>query len=274
MLYSYFSEQRCWSRMLTIHEVCLLRFKSYGWCWRFWYRPTNSHSLRKMNKQTDQATWTCVCETRMPPAATSQNMVKNLQVLHFDLPNPGTCDVSEVWGTHIWTYSPILVTVSSPKCQILHFVSGTELQTNRWTDKQTEDPISRFSRAGLSGRGIKSKNLQFRKITQSFYLELMIVLRTDSRVAKYTNSSPLSKYELYGLNIFREEQCILEWLNSWLGEQDIPGSNRVLPLGFQRLDTCISSSQWLILQINKFLEISPSTAFQAFAVTGKGKRSN
>ena len=179
MLYSYFSEQRCWSRMLTIHEVCLFLFKSYGWCWRFWYRQTNSHSLREI-RLIRQPRHVFV-KHRCLQQQQSQNMVKNLQVLHFDLPNPGTCDVSEVWGTHIWTYSPILVTVSSPKCQILHFVSGTELQTNRWTDKQMEDPISRFSRAGLSGRGIKSKNLQFRKITQSFYLELMIVLRTDSR---------------------------------------------------------------------------------------------
>ena len=39
----------------------------------------------------------CVCETRMPPAATKLKYGKNLQVLHFDpAPPPGACDVSEV----------------------------------------------------------------------------------------------------------------------------------------------------------------------------------
>ena len=33
--------------------------------------------------------------------------------LYFDpAPPPGACDVSEVLGTHRWTYSPSLVTVS------------------------------------------------------------------------------------------------------------------------------------------------------------------
>ena len=59
---------------------------------------------------------TCVCETRMPPVATKLKYGKNLYVLHFDpAPPPGACDVSEVWGTHRWTYSPSLVTVSSSK---------------------------------------------------------------------------------------------------------------------------------------------------------------
>ena len=32
---------------------------------------------------------------------------KILKVLHFDpAPPPGACDVSEVWVTHRWTYSP------------------------------------------------------------------------------------------------------------------------------------------------------------------------
>ena len=59
---------------------------------------------------------TGVCETRMPPAATKSKYGKNLYVQHFDLTPPqGACDVSEVWGTHRWSYSPSLVTESSPK---------------------------------------------------------------------------------------------------------------------------------------------------------------
>ena len=40
---------------------------------------------------------------------------KSLSPIFWPLPTPGACDVSEVWGTHRWTYSLSLVTVSSPK---------------------------------------------------------------------------------------------------------------------------------------------------------------
>ena len=61
-----------------------------------------------------------------------------MQVLHFDPAKPpGACDVSEVWGTQIWTYSPGLVTVSSPKLQILHFVCKRDGITDRETDGGT-----------------------------------------------------------------------------------------------------------------------------------------
>ena len=86
---------------------------------------------------------TSVCETRMPRRQQSQNMAKiSLSPTFWPAPPPGACDVSEVWGTDRWTYSPSLVTVLSPKPLILHFVCKldgvTDRRTNGQTDKQTD----------------------------------------------------------------------------------------------------------------------------------------
>ena len=58
---------------------------------------------------------TSVCETRMPRWQQSQTMAKISKSYILTRPPPGACDVSEVWTTLRWTYSPSLVTVSSPK---------------------------------------------------------------------------------------------------------------------------------------------------------------
>ena len=52
-----------------------------------------------------------------PRRQQSQNMAKLCisYILIPPHPTPGACDVSEVWGNHRWTYSPSLVTLSSPK---------------------------------------------------------------------------------------------------------------------------------------------------------------
>ena len=52
-----------------------------------------------------------------PRRQQSPNMAKNSKsyILTPPTPPPGAWDVSEVWGTNRWTYSPSLVTVSSPK---------------------------------------------------------------------------------------------------------------------------------------------------------------
>ena len=63
---------------------------------------------------------------------------KSLSPTFWPHPIPGACDVRKVWGTHRWTYSPSLVTVSSPKLLILHFVSGAELRTDGQTDGRTD----------------------------------------------------------------------------------------------------------------------------------------
>ena len=51
--------------------------------------------------------------------ATGSNKVKiwqkSLSPTFWPCPTPGAFDVSEVWGTHRWTYSPNLVTLSSAK---------------------------------------------------------------------------------------------------------------------------------------------------------------
>ena len=67
--------------------------------------------------------------------------------------------MGEVWETLRWTYSPSLVTVSSPKLWLLDFVSAKELRTDRQTDKQTDgrtdDPITRCPRRTFQAGGIK-----------------------------------------------------------------------------------------------------------------------
>ena len=71
-------------------------------------------------------------------------------------PPPGACDVSEVWGTHRWTYSPSLVTVwdyhhpNFKYCTL--FVSGTELRT----DRRTDDPITRYPQRTFQAGVIKN----------------------------------------------------------------------------------------------------------------------
>ena len=91
----------------------------------------------------------------MTPAATKSKYGKTLLVQHFDpAPSPGAGDVSEVWETHRRTYSLSLVTVSSPKLKILHFVCKWD---GLW-DGQTNDPITITNTilmppADLSGRG-------------------------------------------------------------------------------------------------------------------------
>ena len=71
--------------------------------------------------------WTCVFETRMPPAATKSKYGKNLEVLHFNpAPPPGACDVSEVWITNRWTDSPSFVTVSSGQKKLWVYCHPTD----------------------------------------------------------------------------------------------------------------------------------------------------
>ena len=86
----------------------------------------------------------------MPPAAIKLKYGKN-QVLHFDpAPPTGACDVSEVWETHRWTYSPSLVTVSSSKLEILHFV----WKRDGITDRQMDDPITTVFQLGQNRRAL------------------------------------------------------------------------------------------------------------------------
>ena len=86
------------------------------------------------------------------------NKVK-IQCMAKSFKSPGACDVSEMWGTHRWTYSPSLVTISAPKFKILHFVCKRDGITDRKTDRQrngqTDDPITRCPRWTFQGGGIK-----------------------------------------------------------------------------------------------------------------------
>ena len=69
-----------------------------------------------------------VCKTRMLPAATKSQYgkISKSQIL---TPPPGACDVSEVWATLRWPYSPSLVTVSPPNLSldIMGTITGAPL---------------------------------------------------------------------------------------------------------------------------------------------------
>ena len=107
---------------------------------------------------------TCACETPMPPAATKSNMAKISKSYILTLPNPQGHVMSEeceqpldeltvqVW----WLYHQ-----SNFKYCTL-FESGTELRTDRQTNRQTDDPITRCPWADLSGRGHK-KHIWYNK---------------------------------------------------------------------------------------------------------------
>ena len=72
-------------------------------------------------------------------------------ILTHPLP-PGACDVSELWATLGWTYSPSLVTVSLPILYILHLIS----KQDRIIDKQMNDLITRCPQPAFQALGIKS----------------------------------------------------------------------------------------------------------------------
>ena len=52
-------------------------------------------------------------------------------------PIPMAWDVSEVWATFIWSYSPCLVNVWPPKLEMLHFVKWDEI-TDRQMNRQLD----------------------------------------------------------------------------------------------------------------------------------------
>ena len=92
---------------------------------------------------------------------------QNLQVLHF-VPAPGAFDVSEVWATLRWTYSPSLVTVSPPKLKLLHFLCKRDRIKDTQTAGQTDDPITRCLQRTFQVEGIKIQNWKVKHYQSSF----------------------------------------------------------------------------------------------------------
>ena len=83
----------------------------------------------------------CLWNTDAPGGKKVKIWQKSLSPTFWPHPTPGEWDVSEVWGPLRWTYSPSLVTVSSPKLKVLDFVckrdGSTDRQTNRESNRQT-----------------------------------------------------------------------------------------------------------------------------------------
>ena len=134
----------------------------------------------------------------------NQNMAK-ISVLYFDPTPPlGMCDVSEVWGILRWTYNQSLVTVSSPKLEILHFVSGTELQIDKQMDGRLDDPITRCPRRTFQAGGIKNILKNYSIILIVFNSDLatitcnvmFIAIFQSLYIASIDSNSP--KYRLSG----------------------------------------------------------------------------
>ena len=96
-----------------------------------------------------------------PRRQQSQIWQKSLSPIFWPAPSPGACHARKMWGTNKWTYSPSLVTISSSKLCILHFVCNrdgiTDRQTDKRTDRRTDDPITRCSRRTFQDGGIKIK---------------------------------------------------------------------------------------------------------------------
>ena len=93
--------------MYALHCVCFGReFLHFGW----------------ISPEVDQEKNMCLWNTDAPGGNKVKLWQKSLSPTFWPRPTPGACDVSEVWATLRWTYSPSLVTVWPPKLKILHFV--------------------------------------------------------------------------------------------------------------------------------------------------------
>ena len=102
----------------------------------------------------------CLWKTYAPSDNKVKIWQKSLSATFWPGPTHGACDVSEMWGTQRLTYSPCLVTVSSPNfkyCTL--FARGTELRTNKHTDwrtkRITDDPITRCPRRAFQALAIE-----------------------------------------------------------------------------------------------------------------------
>ena len=73
--------------------------------------PIWGYSCRQKLQKLDMCLW----NTDAPGDNKVKIWQKSLSPSFYPAPPPGAWDVSEVWGTLRWTYSPGLVTVSSPK---------------------------------------------------------------------------------------------------------------------------------------------------------------
>ena len=77
----------------------------------------NIFVINRCQRQQQRQTRHVFVKHGCPRRQQSQNMAKISMSFNLTLlaPHPGAWDVSKVWGTKRWTYSPSLVTVSSPK---------------------------------------------------------------------------------------------------------------------------------------------------------------
>ena len=114
---------KCTSRLVVQHS-CHISVKSMQQCRRSW-------------EELDMCLW----NMEAPGGNKVKIWQKSASPTFWPHPTPGACDVSEVWGTHRvqvwWLYHHR----NFKYCTL--FVSGTELRTDKRTNRQTDDPITR-----------------------------------------------------------------------------------------------------------------------------------
>ena len=115
--------------------------------------------------------------------ASSDNKVKiwqkSLKSYILTLPHPQGHEISvKCEKIHRWIYNPSLVTVSSSKLYILHFESGTELQTDGQTNWRTDRGLHyKMPPADRSGQGhnyIISKPTYLNKLCKAYKMIICI----------------------------------------------------------------------------------------------------
>ena len=118
----------------------------------------------------------CLWNTDTPGSNKVKICQNNVSPALRPIPPPGACDISEVWATLRWIYSPRLVhvTVSAPKLYLLRFLCKQDRIKDKWLDKRlTGDPITRCSWQTFHwGRGDKKKKL----------VEVWITLQYDGQL--------------------------------------------------------------------------------------------
>ena len=137
-----------------------------------------------------------------PRQQPSQNMAKISQVLHFDPPHPEGYAMSvkceeliDELTVQVWF---LFHHQNFKYCTL--FVSGTELWTDgqidkrmdRWTDRQTDDLITRCPPVDLSGRGHKN----FKSVKDS--LQSSIITMFNIFLAHSTDMRSVVRYVLLG----------------------------------------------------------------------------
>ena len=171
----------------------------------------------------------CLWNTDAPDGNKVKIWQKSLSPTFWPTQPQGAWDVSEVWGTLKWTYSPSLVTVSSPKLLFLDLICKrdgiTDRRTNRQTDKPMDGQMIQLLDAptDLSGRRYKkceqTHDEYFAEANKAIDLTELTCFRVVSDTPQFVQSflpSPWPLVQQYLTQLFCEaEYRISDMVCSW-----------------------------------------------------------